>query len=447
MNEIILRVFNAFNDISLVGGAVRDIYMNATPKDYDFITTLPLTEIEDIAKKNNFGYYPIGISFGIVKLIVSGVEVEIATVEDSLTKNLSRRDFTMNAMLMNRDGEIYDPFGGRADIHNRVIKTVGNPYQRFKEDGLRLFRAGRFSAQLNFCLDGDLINAASNSSSMIAYVSSERIMAEIERTLLSDNPVSGFDFFHEIGILDKTCVRQINGATINIPILPEISHLKHLKQNYRYHYLDVWKHTFKLLESLPKDIILRWAGLFHDIGKGLEGIRAFNADGQPSDIGHEKESEKIAKGFFERFNYSKQKTKLICWLVKNHMRLPIENEKQFVKWFLNEANYFNNKEELSNAFNNLVILKKADFYASVEGDQDTGLESFEKIGNETLEKYPFYHKDIQINGKDIEKVVGKGKVVSEVLDYLQHQIIYNGLQNSQDSLLEKLINKYGMRDG
>ncbi len=267
---MIKEVFDIFpENIYLVGGCVRDIKMAKTPKDYDFATALEPDDIELHIKARGKKAYNIGKKFGTVGMKIDGQMVEITTFRSEeyhegsrkpkveyltdIIQDLSRRDFTMNAMAMNREKKLIDPFGGKLDILEKTIKAVGIPKHRFKEDPLRMLRAARFVGQLGFTIENTTETSITRASMNILKVSRERWVLEMDKILLSEHVGEALD------ILAKT--RLLNF------MIPELSLQVGYDQNSPYHEFTLWEHTKNVVKGLPKDLDLRWAGLLHDIAK------------------------------------------------------------------------------------------------------------------------------------------------------------------------------------
>lgn len=224
-------------EVYLVGGSVRDIVMNNTPKDYDFTTSLLPDEMTKRVKAAGRRVYTIGEKFGTIGFKVpiprEGSKetdfmyastipyeyVEVTTFRSevytsksrkpevefvtSLDEDLARRDFTMNAMVLRSDGSIYNPFGGRLDIHAKQIKTVGLPKDRIQEDPLRIFRAARFAARYGFKIDPNFIGKARQLADRIYDVSVERWVQEMDKLLTSKSAYIGLEELHKMGVLPR----------------------------------------------------------------------------------------------------------------------------------------------------------------------------------------------------------------------------------------------------
>lgn len=261
--------------VYLVGGSIRDILLGFwEPKDYDFCCPHEPDEIEEKIKKsiNENGdhrrAYLTGKRFGTIGCKILGHKIEITTfrtekyskgnrkpqvefVKD-ITADLGRRDFTINAIAY-RDGKLIDPYGGKMDIMAKIIKAVGKPQERIKEDPLRMLRCARLMSELNFEVDQYLKAQIKKKAYKILHISKERWVQELDRILVSENVIKGLDFL-------------MNTMLINF-MIPELALQKDFDQNSEWHNYDLWTHTKMTVEITPSDIEIRLAALLHDIAK------------------------------------------------------------------------------------------------------------------------------------------------------------------------------------
>lgn len=216
MDKLIKEVEATVSPVYLVGGGVRDIILNREPKDYDFCTPLTPDEVEVLVKAAGRRAYSTGKRFGTIGFKCAGEFIEVTTFRNEkyapnsrkpevefvsdLKSDLSRRDFTMNAVAL-RNGEFFDPFGGRLDILAKNIKCVGNAKDRFKEDPLRMLRAARFCVQLDFQIDPNAIGVMSKMSEYITLVSRERWVQELDKLLIADHYEKGLKVLYETKLM------------------------------------------------------------------------------------------------------------------------------------------------------------------------------------------------------------------------------------------------------
>ena len=233
----------------LVGGCVRDIVLNVPPHDFDIATSLHPEDVMTIFK--NLSVLPTGLQHGTVTVVKDNVGYEITTYRketiysdnrhpdqvifaDSIEEDCSRRDFTINAMYY--DGEnIVDLYGGQQDIKDKIIRTVGNPNERFSEDALRMLRAFRFSSKLGFDIAPDVLEAITANKELIHNISAERIFSELSQILVGNGRRNAFTQMQQTGLLKE--------------IIPELDALYYVKQNNKYHHEDAFNHSLSVLDA------------------------------------------------------------------------------------------------------------------------------------------------------------------------------------------------------
>jgi poly(A) polymerase len=320
--SIVRRLRDAGYETYFVGGCVRDILRGVEPGDYDIVTSARPEEVRLLFSHT----VPLGISFGVVLVVEEGRSYEVATFraesgyEDgrrpshieftSACGDVCRRDFTINALLMDpMTGDIIDYVGGRKDIQDRVIRTIGNPDERFAEDHLRMLRALRFSANLGYTIDPDTSRAIKRHAFEIKRISAERIRDEITKLLTRGGARRGMEMTAETGLLAE--------------ILPEVESLRGIEQPPAFHPEgDVWEHTLRMLNLLPagegvkNDSRLAWGILLHDVGKANTGSVD---DSGIHFYGHVREGEIIAEALMRRLRFSRSDMETILALIHYHM--------------------------------------------------------------------------------------------------------------------------------
>lgn len=320
---IIKQLRDAGHEAYFVGGCVRDLLRGVEPGDYDIVTSALPEEVRSLFPHT----VPVGISFGVMLVVEGGYTYEVATFrsesgyEDgrrpshveftSAQGDVCRRDFTVNALLMDPlSGEIIDYVGGRKDIENRVIRTIGNPDERFAEDHLRMLRALRFSANLGYGIEPDTFEAIRRHSFEIKRISAERIRDELTKLLTRSGARHGMEMMVETGLLRE--------------ILPEVAALRGVEQPPTFHPEgDVWEHTLRMLDLLPAgegaeiDARLAWGILLHDVGKADTGSVD---DAGIHFYGHVREGEQIAEALMRRLKFSRADMDTILALIHYHMR-------------------------------------------------------------------------------------------------------------------------------
>lgn len=467
VNRILQALNTAGYKAYVVGGAVRDLLLGLVPGDFDIATDAHPEQVLALAEDQGFGRVEnLGQNFGVVVLTVAGHALEVATFRgesygvdahrpaqvwycQTLEEDLSRRDFTVNALAMDRDGVLYDFHHGQEDLSAKVLRTVGNPEKRFEEDALRMYRACRFVAQLNFTYQGPLPFNISNCREL----SLERIRTELDKLLVCPAAGQGLRLFMESGLVRAWCRVRQDGHDSYEPVLPELGHLYHLPQNNRFHCYDAWEHTLHALDQSPQDLTIRWALLLHDIAKGLPGVRKPNKEGQPSDHGHEAVSAKLAAEILTRLRYPEAFVRRIVWLVAQHMRfapLLVRGERTILHWVRGEAlsGKFRSEEELTQAYTQLVAVFLADMGATWAGKNNPALMAEgRELGKLVISlaqtKMPVRTGDLQIKGGEILTLLGpeKQNQVGELLRYLVTRVQNGELANNHDELLLALKRK------
>lgn len=441
----------------VVGGAVRDFLLGAQPQDIDIATSADPGSIKSVAKKNNWGTVETGVFFGVVLVIVDGSPYDVATFRTetygrdshrpetvsfaaSLADDLSRRDFSMNAMAMDAKGDVIDYFSGLSDLRAGKIKTVGDPHLRFREDALRMFRAARFAATLGFQVDAETLAAIPENLYRVRGLSVERVRDEMDKTLTGQHAAKGMRLLLSYGLLDQECRARDSAKAQTVPILPEIRHLAGLEQNPRYHRLDAWEHTLATVEAIQADPLLRWAALLHDVAKGLPGVRSVNDWGEPVEHQHEVAGAEMAAEIAERLKFPSLWRKRLPWLVRQHLRLPPTEKEAVIRWLRRRSNEFKTAAELSDAMEQLLELHRADRLAGHRMPGIPEWERFNALLNQILRTIPFYPSQLLLSGEEIAKKIGKGPVVGRFQRTLLNRIQAGELMNTyetQRSALEK----------
>jgi len=316
--KVIDRLREAGHQAYLVGGCVRDLLIGLAPKDYDVATDARPDRIMDLFPKSG----RVGAHFGVVLVRDDFSQIEVATFrsdqdyadgrrpvsvqfERDPRQDVLRRDFTINGLLMDPDsGTVLDYVGGREDLRQHIIRAIGDPALRFREDHLRMLRAVRFAARLGFSIDPVTFDAIRAHHSLIGRVSAERIREELVRILTEGGARRGFEMLDASGLLQA--------------ILPEVAAMKGVAQPPEYHPEgDVWVHTLLLLEQLDRPTpTLAIGALLHDVGKPP----TFRIAERIRFDGHVEEGVRIAADILGRLRFSRDETEQIEALVANHMR-------------------------------------------------------------------------------------------------------------------------------
>ncbi|MCY4112541.1 MAG: HD domain-containing protein [Chloroflexi bacterium] len=325
MNNPIGRLAQSFQRagfaLYLVGGPVRDRILGRESADLDFTTDARPPEIKVLLRRAGADHiYAVGERFGTIGAIFGDMPVEITTYRSetyepgsrkpsvtfghSLEGDLSRRDFTVNAITQDiATGRIFDPLGGLGDIARRVIRAVGTPDDRFREDPLRVLRAVRFAAQLDFTIDRDTAAAMRRQATGLGTISAERIGAEMHLIMASDRPNRAIVTLLELGLLGF--------------VIPELIAMQSTVQDERHEHKDVFAHTMRVLAGTPNRLELRWGALLHDVGKpATKTVRR----GRVHFYGHAEVGARMTRTILERLRADNRLTDRVCHIVVLHMR-------------------------------------------------------------------------------------------------------------------------------
>lgn len=414
-----------------VGGAVRDALLGKTPYDFDVTTDATPDEVKKIFKKT----FDTGIKHGTVTVLCSGEPIEVTTFRsdgeykdnrkpESVTlvkdvkEDLSRRDFTINALCYNDEEGIIDLFGGVNDLNNKIIRAIGDAEKRFREDALRILRAVRFSAQLGFTIEENTKNAIVSCAHLVENLSVERIISEIDKIIMSDSP-EHLKLLYDLGVLEY--------------IMPEMCKCFLQKQNTRWHIYDVGNHTVNVIKNSPKKLYLRYACLMHDWGKPY--CHGINELGEDSFRNHASVSLDLCEDFLKKYKFSNESKDKITRLVKFHDR-EIIPEKKYIKRAINAVG--------DDIFLDLCALKRADCLSQnleLTAPRLSYIDTLEKLYLEIKEnKEGFSVKDLKVSGNDIKALGYEGKKIGEILSFLLEHIIDVPEDNEKEILLD-LIKK------
>ncbi len=317
---------HAGHDLALVGGSVRDALLGRSSPDLDFATSARPDEILRITKQWRESQWETGIAFGTIGLLKHGHRLEVTTYRfesydahsrkpeviygDSLVEDLRRRDFAVNAMAVSLpDHAFHDPFGGAADAMARLLRTPARPEDSFSDDPLRMMRAARFAAQLEFDVDPAVFAAMTAMADRIEKVSAERVRDEFSKLLCSAAPRRGLALLVDTGLADR--------------VLPEVPKLR-LESDEHFRHKDVYEHTLTVveqamaLEMAGPDLVLRLAALLHDVGK--PATRRKEPGGRVSFHHHEVVGAKMARARLHALKYPKDVVADVSRLVELHLR-------------------------------------------------------------------------------------------------------------------------------
>ena len=429
VREALLRLNEAGFEAWLVGGCVRDRLMGAEPHDYDITTSAIPEETEAVFAGERI--IETGLRHGTVTVLLSGEPLEITTFRTeaaysdhrrpdavrftrSLREDLARRDFTVNAIAMDADGRLCDPFGGRADLEKKILRAVGDPEARFREDALRILRCARFSSVLGFAIEPATAAAMVRCRELLAYVSAERIYTELTK-LLCGQDVRRL-------LMDHT---DVLGA-----VLPELLPMKGFDQRNFHHIYDVLEHTARVVENVPPAPRLRWAALFHDAGK--PACFTLDEQGVGHFYGHAEKSRELADAALLRLKTDNATREAADQLIRYH-DWPMEPTAAVVRRALNKLG--------PEGLRDLIALKRADNLAQAPEfrDRQRTCDEIEALAAQIIaEQQAFSLKDLAINGGDLRALgIPPGPDMGRVLNELLDAVISDRLPNEREALLNE----------
>ncbi len=444
------KIFELFkeHDIYLVGGTVRDQLLGIETNDLDFAVSCKPEVIKDILEKAGYKTHVIGEAFGTISIIDNNQKIEITTFRknESYTRNnrrpvvewgktiyedLARRDFTINAIVINSKDEILDPFNGVFHIKQGVIDTPIDPIQSFNDDPLRLLRAIRFKSKLGFKYSERVAIAILKQSSRVLYLPKERVLEELNKILMTDNPADALNDMLNLHLLHY--------------IIPELTMLDKVDQTSPYHSKNVWEHTLGVLRNSPKDLVLRYAALFHDIGK----ISTYSIeDGTVHFFHHEEVSALMTEPILSRLGLPNKMIKDITYLVGNHMRANLYDKTwsdASVRRFIRDTGEYCDK---------LLALSRADITSHKQEKVSTHIANLEDLERRIVEQREFKESPkCPISGVAIMAYFNlpQCKKVGEIKDFILEAIVSGELKigDDEDTMLRyankkmEIINEIG----
>lgn len=416
--------------IFIVGGAVRDLLMEREVSDWDFTTDAKPEEILKIVNNgfydNKFGTVGIETKLGIFEITTmrkEGVYRDFRHPFDvswtnKIEEDLARRDFTINAIALGES--IVDPYGGSGDIKRSLIKAVGDPNKRFKEDALRLIRAIRIATELGFQIDNQTFQAILKNASLIKEIANERIRDEFFKILASANAYNGIIKLRETGIL------QI--------ILPEVEACFGIVQKGPKHdrVYDIGEHSLLALRfTASSNPLTRLAALLHDIGK-VKTVRT-EKDGNVTFYNHDVEGGKLVLEIAKRFNLSKKETDKLYRLVRWHLFTVDERQTDSaIRRFIKNTGIENIDDMLS--------LRIGDrLGGGTQKAVSWRMEKFQERIKQVLKK-PFSISDLKVNGTDVMEIlkIKPSPKVGEILQKLFEEVLEDSSKNNREILLKRI---------
>jgi tRNA nucleotidyltransferase (CCA-adding enzyme) len=418
----------------IVGGCVRDLLVGRAVGDWDICTDALPDEMMKVFPRA----IPTGIAHGTLTVVKNKAHYEVTTLRgettysdgrrpdhvffvDDITRDLARRDFTINAMALDPDtGELFDPFDGRGDLQRKVVRAVGNPDERFAEDGLRVLRAARFAAQLEFEVEPATEQAITHNLTTYRKVSAERVRDEWMKTMKAKRPSLAFDIMRRSGILAVSCPELMEGVGV--------------EQN-RYHTYDVWGHALACMDACEGDAVLRIAALLHDVGKPRS--RAFSDKTQDYTFyEHERIGAEMVRPLCLRLRFSTDECQRIEDLVRHHMWHYDEWTDAAVRRWVKRVGL--------HRIDDLYALRRADVAGKGQGKVvPTDLDSLEAL-RAHVERVlsagaALTVRDLKINGHDLMRDLGlaPGRQLGEILNQLLEVVLNDPEENDRGRLMDR----------
>ncbi|MGN0495950.1 MAG: CCA tRNA nucleotidyltransferase [Lachnospiraceae bacterium] len=440
-NFIIHTLQDAGYEAYIVGGCVRDAILGKEPDDWDITTSAKPEQVKNLFKRT----VDTGIQHGTVTVVMKnaatgkleGYEVTTYRVDGkyedhrrpaevtftaSLVEDMKRRDFTINAMAYNEDEGVIDHFDGMGDLNKGIIRCVGNPKERFDEDALRILRAVRFAAQLDFSIDEKTRDAIANQAVFLKDISAERIHVELTKLLVSNHP-ERLQIAYELGVTKV--------------VLPEFDKMMETPQNNPHHCYSVGEHTLQVVKGVKPTETLRWAALLHDVAKP----KCRTSEGEKDHFyGHNVEGEKMAGNILRRLKFDNDTMnrvkRLVYWHDYGMGQIP--SLKSFRKALSKMG------EDL---FEEYVDIKRADILGQSNYKRDEKLENLKTLQEYykevKLKQQCLSLKELALTGKDLIGVGMKpGKEIGIILSYLLDCVLDNPELNKKEILLKLAMDKF-----
>ena len=415
----------------VVGGCVRDTLRGERVNDWDVATTARPEKVQKVFRK----VIPTGIDHGTVTVLWKGQPFEVTTLRgegaysdgrrpdrvvfvDDIDRDLARRDFTVNALAYDPvDGQLVDPFGGLTDMRDRVLRAVGDPSERFQEDGLRILRGARFVASLDFELEPRTEAAFRGALDTFRKVSPERVREEWLKAMKAEVPSRAFEVMRRTGILEVT--------------YPELLEQVGCEQN-QWHAYDVWDHTMRVLDESAPDPVERIAALLHDVAKPRTRAKS-DKTGDWTFYHHEKVGADMAERWLRDYRFSNRERELVVGLIRHHL---ICYSKEWtdaaVRRFIKRVG--------PERVDPLLRLGNADALGkgrNVEQELAALEELRDRIDRTIEEGNALTTQDLAIGGHDVVELLegGAGPIVGEILRTLLDRVIEDPSLNTRDKLM------------
>lgn len=423
---IIERLENAGFEAYCVGGAVRDSIMGETPDDWDITTSAKPEDTRRIF--SDFKTIDTGLKHGTLTVLIDRTPYEVTTYRidgeygdnrhpkeviftNDLKNDLARRDFTINAIVCDGNGKTLDFYGGKEDIYNSIIKTVGDPQKRFQEDGLRIMRAIRFSAVLGFEIEEETKKAIHENKDLLKNISVERLAVELTKLVCGKYAYKSLMEYHDV---------------LSV-FIPEIAPAVNFKQYGKKHAYDVWEHICHTVDTIESDRILRLTMLLHDLGK--VPTHKLNENGDSTFKNHAAVGGEMAKEILTRLKFDKKTVDRVAFLVGNHDFEPPESKIELKRHLKNKT---------PDDIRTLLKIKKSDRGALSESYRDISRQT--QICLENLAEIEQNNEcctisQLAVSGNDLIKKGLRGEEIGNALNTLLDAVIDGETENTKQALL------------
>ena len=434
VNSILFRLRQAGFVAYTVGGCVRDILRGVEPHDWDVCTSALPEEIEQVF--SDLPQIDVGKKHGTIAVIIDNKTVEITTFRadgdyldnrhpsqvtflSNLDGDLSRRDFTINAMALDERELPIDIFGGRDDLKQKIIRAVGNPSTRFREDGLRILRGLRFASRLDFTIEPATAQAMIEERTLLRNITSERVFYELKGILT--------------GQAAGRILRQF--ACVVFTVLPELAPMEGFEQYNPYHDSDVWEHTLRAFETGPREPVFRLALLFHDCGKPSCFFRDDKGIGHF--YGHPQKSRELAEQALRRLKCDTVTLDHVLYLVEKHDTWLPDTEKAMRRFLLHE-----NVDRVRD----LLVVERCDAMAHAPSAQRSALENikrWDELLEHVLNQNPCLSvKDLSVSGSDLLSLgLIPGPRIGRILQDMLEHVAEGTLPNDKETLVKYAVSQ------
>ena len=431
LNKLRENGFEAY----IVGGSVRDKLMGIEPHDYDITTSARPEEIKKVFQA--YKTVLVGEDFGTVGILLDNTLYEVTTFRidgayinnrkpekvifsKNLTEDLKRRDFTINAMAMDGDGNLYDPFNGQDDIKNKIIRAVGDPNERIREDALRMMRAIRFAGRFGFFIEEELFDALSLNASLLKKIAPERIFDEFSKMITGENSSHYLLLMEETGILDV--------------IFPELKRTVGFVQFSPFHDKTLFDHLICVMDNVKPDLSLRLAALFHDISK--VDTLSIGEDGRGHFYGHEVLGADKVEEILKRYRLSNKTIEKVRILILDHMKVHSEMTDKALRRQIKRVG----RDNVLDLYDLLI----ADCMCTRANRDASFIINRKNRVKELLdEKEMKTEKFLEINGNDIKSLgFSEGKIIGRILRDLEEMVLDDPEKNKKTYLIDYIDENY-----